>query len=514
VGEQAQVGQHADFSWGRAVLTIALFSVATPLSFWAVNAPRGAAGSGLMGLAVAVLGLGLALLLGLSRFFTRGRATALSVVAVLALLNWRLLGGPVRAIPGLGSLDLDLAPLATVGILGWLAWRFGDRREFQLPALAMGLVMAVSPLPALVSWYAGPSESAGGAEVEIDPWAGGSGDVYIIVLDGYGRADVLSEIYGISVSDTVDRLQEAGFIVPPYAHANYSSTVASLASALLMSHVGTVGERPTDRERVALHRVIGGSSPVVAAFKASGYRYVHVESGWDGARCGDVVDTCRRALLPDETMWALLERSALARIAEYRYGHAFTLNGLRALDDLVALEGDPDPQPRFVFAHVVLPHPPLFADAGCGIRFVRELGGGAMSAVGIDERLLSKREAAYGEQVSCVNRRLVEFAGLLDPEDIVIVTGDHGPDSFVQLSLNPTEWSADAIWERMSVFAAVRMPGCEDRVSDAWSVVDGLRVLVECLSGRRLPAPADGLFVYPVDASPGVVAELEGEVMR
>ena len=52
-------------------------------------------------------------------------------------------------------------------------------------------------------------------------------DIYFIVLDGYGRSDVLKEFYGYDNSDFLRGLKEKGFYVAQDSMANYSNGVST-----------------------------------------------------------------------------------------------------------------------------------------------------------------------------------------------------------------------------------------------------------------------------------------------
>lgn len=61
-------------------------------------------------------------------------------------------------------------------------------------------------------------------------------DIYYIIVDGYGREDVLRETYGIDNSEFLGFLKENGFHVIDQAHSNYTQTVYSLSSSLNLNY--------------------------------------------------------------------------------------------------------------------------------------------------------------------------------------------------------------------------------------------------------------------------------------
>ena len=67
-------------------------------------------------------------------------------------------------------------------------------------------------------------------------------DIYYIVLDGFGRPDILQSHYGLDVTNFVAFLTARGFTVPPLAQSNYSQTFLSLASTLNLTYLDRLAE--------------------------------------------------------------------------------------------------------------------------------------------------------------------------------------------------------------------------------------------------------------------------------
>jgi len=66
-------------------------------------------------------------------------------------------------------------------------------------------------------------------------------DVYYIILDSYGRQDVLKDIYNLDNSDFIHQLESIGFIIPECTQSNYSDTMFSLSSSLNMEYLDGLG---------------------------------------------------------------------------------------------------------------------------------------------------------------------------------------------------------------------------------------------------------------------------------
>lgn len=58
-------------------------------------------------------------------------------------------------------------------------------------------------------------------------------DIYYIIVDGYGRSDLLKELFEYDNSTFLQFLSDRGFYVAEAAHSNYVQTSLSIASSLI-----------------------------------------------------------------------------------------------------------------------------------------------------------------------------------------------------------------------------------------------------------------------------------------
>ena len=68
-------------------------------------------------------------------------------------------------------------------------------------------------------------------------------DIYFIVLDGYGRSDILREFYGHDNSAFINRLKQKGFWSSENSSANYSRTDFSIAATLNYRYLSELSKR-------------------------------------------------------------------------------------------------------------------------------------------------------------------------------------------------------------------------------------------------------------------------------
>ncbi len=120
------------------------------------------------------------------------------------------------------------------------------------------------------------------------PTTGPLRDVYYIVLDAYGRSDILSNILGYDNSAFLQRLQEMGFYVVDCAQSNYAKTDLSLSSSLNMQYVTALDPEltPDNKDRVPLWNLVKDNQ-VKQLFHDLGYKIVSFETGFDFSHLND-----------------------------------------------------------------------------------------------------------------------------------------------------------------------------------------------------------------------------------
>ena len=364
-----------------------------------------------------------------------------------------------------------------------------------------------------------PSRVADPAVVELSPPTARRPDVYFLVLDAYGRSDVLEQIYGFDNSGFLRRLEGKGFVVARSSTANYCQTALSLAATLNVRYLDDLaGSRSTDR--LPLKRLITDNA-VFRAFRSQGYRLVTFATGFDAT---DSIDAdlmlappshlgTFHALVADQTpLWLLLGRRAAHEPHRMHRDRV-----LKVFEELPAAS-HPSTSPTFTFAHVVAPHPPF--------------------VFGADGSDVSGREAAYSLNDSDGWRRLEGHSG---PDDyarryrdqvayltdrveravdrilatsptppIIIIQGDHGPGShFDAAAERPND-----LRERMSILNACYLPDAHRApIADSITPINTIRLVLDRCFGANLGPLPDRNF-YSAYQSPYAFIEVTDELKR
>ncbi len=337
------------------------------------------------------------------------------------------------------------ASLALVGMQGYQigAAIWHDRQQLEQSPVAV----------MLPSIPAGESPIAEGAELP---------DIYYIVVDAYGRKDVLAELYDHDNGQFLNDLREREFYIADQSRANYHLTELSLASSLNMTHLPEAGlER--FRTRAPVRQMIQDNA-VSRFLSQRGYRTVSIASGKADTECRQFDRFVSPAPGLSIFQDVLLHTTAVPTLVELlprdvpRPADFHRRRLTATLAALPAAAGDAE-QPSFVLSHLMSPHPPFVFDAeGAAVdihgQYLVADGMGFLSCHHGDRQLYRE---SYAAQLAYLNQRLLNtidniLAG--DREAVIVLQGDHGPRSRMNFD-DPTKTD---LTEAMGILNAIRLP--------------------------------------------------------
>lgn len=145
-------------------------------------------------------------------------------------------------------------------------------------ALVVFQVVSAAPYYLTMSVKAKPLENDG-EPLTFTPKAGDGKerDVYFILIDNYGREDVLRSKDNFDNSELVNELKKRGFIFPDCAQANYFATAPDISSILNMKYLDQMGVDESVYAKRAGYTALASmmqDSEVMRKFKAYGYHTV------------------------------------------------------------------------------------------------------------------------------------------------------------------------------------------------------------------------------------------------
>lgn len=441
------------------------------------------------------------------------RAAVLTTMLWTAFSMYGHLYQVFRATPALASAlgrHSVLGPLFFL-LVAALAWRILRARQTYIIALFMNAILGV--LVALMVFNAGfgywnasqshqakPSATARAPMqlTTIDP--ANRPDIYYIILDTYARADVIQDKFELDTSGFLQALRSKGFYIASDSHANYDFTRVSLASSLNMNFIQDLDARftPDNANNAILDDYILHSK-VRASLESIGYRTVAFATGFTYTEMTDAdlyLSPARPSLLaadiqPFESLW--LKTTALRALFDT---HPVFLSGvlgwlsfphqahvereLFLLDQIARLPETPGP--KFVFAHVLIPHVPLVFRSDGSItrddRYFRE----TFDQPASEEYLLD----GYRNQVEYINHRILSIVDAILKKSVhppvIIIQGDHG-----SLYFNP-----------FPILNAYYLPeSCDKVLYPGITPVNSFRAVFNACFDANLPLLPDQAFSSP-----------------
>jgi hypothetical protein len=382
------------------------------------------------------------------------------------------------------------------------SWRMARQERLSSALLVIAAAMFVAPLASLsVFALSMPAARDAAAAGETRAFVQRP-NIYFFLMDGYARADKLRELSGADNTPFLDSLRDSGFRVIDRATANYPTTWLSVSSTLSMRYIQTE-DMPPYRSTAPHYRIMNGDSATVRRFRANGYRYVHLANGHPQFNCSGIADLCIGR--QDETSVTaisdlelnLLQMTplyyVLSRLAPDVLSKPFRGSISQVADVADEIAGIPLDQPFFLYAHLLVPHPPYLLDAQCRPN---------NNMADVSLRSWS-REAipAYAAYMQCANRQMMDLVGRIlarDRQAVIVLQGDHGSGFLVDWLLPLRQWSQAGISERLAPLSAIRMPAaCQDSLYDDMSLVNNFRAVTACLEGRRPQYLEDKSYITP-----------------
>ncbi len=254
-------------------------------------------------------------------------------------------------------------------------------------------------------------------------------DIYYIIFDRYASSETLSEFFDFDNSIFEKELEKRGFYTASRSRANYPYSYLSLASSLNYDYLNFIFDQTGVSDDKTIVYPLLKKSRAVQFLKSQGYKYYHLGTWWEPIRINQLADEnfLHESFAPplfdlNEFSSKLIQTTLLdffiknftsirtdsvdggSRIVRYQFDQ---------LEKIPPMAG-----PKFVFAHILLTHPPYF--------FNKE---GAI----IPRTTIKKMEEKqlYTESVLFANRKILHLVDTLISESakppVIVFQADEGP---------------------------------------------------------------------------------------
>ena len=393
----------------------------------------------------------------------------------------------------LGGLWIALAGLA-------LAWAGRRRTRVQNAALTLNVVslglVVVSTVQ--IIWWSVPAQTKSPVDDHAPvqaldvPEGQTPPDIYYIIPDSYGRSDLLRTAFGYDNSAFLSDLETMGFYVADCSQSNYNRTDVSLGSSLNMEYLQNLDDdfKPGNQGRRTLWDSIIHST-VRYELESVGYKTVSFSTGFAWSELADA-----DVYFSPSPVWSAMTgfETMLIRTTPARYLENLNLINLDQIDGqryrerthliLDSMEQLAHmPGPKFVFIHIISPHPPFVFGPDGSITDPAPF-------LNKDHRYTaSSYTEGYRNQAEYISSQLETALSTLLAESaqppVIILQGDHAP------------WLQTGN-KKFTILNAYYLPGHADRLYPSISPVNTFRLVLDSYLGADYPLLKDKSYYSPI----------------
>ena len=449
------------------------------LALLAHNISEVDAAAGLRSLVIALIAVSLLLLI-LRFIYRNGHRTAFASAMLIALIftyghafdlifeKWK--------IPHLSTWMLSVWLILSVLALVWAGKRNAHFEGAALPLNVISLALVLYTAGTTI-WWSFPDSSSStpvdeNAPVQdLVPTENASmPDIYYIIIDSYARSDLLKRDFSYDNSAFIHSLEDLGFYVADCTQSNYNRTDISLASSLNMDYLQNLDPafQPGRTSRHTLWESIN-RSVVRTSLEKVGYETVAFASGFVWSEFKDATVFKTPSLLFSELTafeTLLIRTTPLRHFEDLGWINLEQIDGERFRERTALVFDSMDtlarmPGPKFVFIHIIPPHPPfIYAPDGTPTDpapFLNEHKRYTLKSY--TEGYRNEVEYISGQIKTAVEKLLAESAA----PPIIILQGDHAPwlqtgkDNFLVLNAYYLPGHSDLLYRTISPVNTFRL---------------------------------------------------------
>jgi hypothetical protein len=354
-------------------------------------------------------------------------------------------------------------------------------------------------------------------------------DIYYIILDAYGREDTLKDFYIYDNSEFIHALEQRGFYVADKSNSNYMQTLLSLSSSLNMDYLDKYISQNDGNPSVHFLSGLIDNSRLREFLSSRGYKMVAYETTFEDLSKADLFlkppeekNLSARSLLSINEFEGMLIDTTIGKAwldtfykeqnssansilrLPYLQHHNRVIFTLTDLANVAKMPGN-----KFVFAHVISPHPPFVFDRNGNFVYpprAYSTSDGNYFNGGREEYI-----SGYTEEIQYLNKLVLKavdeiMANSSEPP-IIIIQGDHGPGAYTVF--DSVEQSN--VQDRMAMLNAYYFPDRQYvKLYPSISPVNSFRVVLDEYFGAALDLLPDNHYfstetVSPLDGSRKII---------
>ena len=293
-------------------------------------------------------------------------------------------------------------------------------------------------------------------------------DVYYLILDEYARNDALIEYHNFSNHELTEFLEKKGFHIAKNSFANYPMSVQSIPAIMNMDYINFLADeigtevrnyKPLNGKNYGLYP----NNMVIKNFEEMDYKIITFNTFALHLHENPLADKtfCHRdKFLLDNRLADVLARTSIFGYYIERWAEGELRQATLCAFENFGNAGNVFDEPVFVWAHVMLPHPPwIFGPNG------EEITPGKPLLITDNPEFRDsgwEPKRQYIQQVQFANKKTIEVVENIlenNRNAIIIIQGDHG----TAWETNWMEPSKEDAWQRLRNFDAIYFPDKDKR---------------------------------------------------
>ncbi|MDB2665423.1 sulfatase-like hydrolase/transferase [Gammaproteobacteria bacterium] len=334
-------------------------------------------------------------------------------------------------------------------------------------------------------------------------------NIYSIFLDAYSSSDQLA-ILGFNNSSLENTLLNNDFYVAQNAKSNFIKTDLSMYTFWSMEYPRIINNKPDINKRAIQNTALGNNNGI-KLFRNLGYQYIRMGPNQSRLQdCSGFEDICLFQINSidgaaggmSSTIITQIFRMTPLYLVWYKYFSSSKRNlslksTLQDATNSLRSRASEFSAPYLVSIHVWQPHAPFIFQRNCEPHAVQIPYYRSWDRNGLNKE---QNIDYYLQSTECTNKQLEELVNNIvasDPTAIIMIQSDHGHAFSMDLNLEPSQWTQEAIDARSSIFWAVKAPNsCAKSLYNSISSVNSLRFIFGCLASEDPVFLEDRTFIH------------------
>lgn len=330
-----------------------------------------------------------------------------------------------------------ILPVSFLFLLVFIVWLKKRKRPFQKPIYYLNILFLLLILIDTI-WLSGKiidqkdnssSDITNAGLIKCDTCK--KPDIFFIILDGYSGNKALKEKFDFDNSAFENELRHRGFHIVSDSRSNYNYTPFSTASILNMNYPELNMKTKGQGNLNYSYRMIRDNL-VVKFLEASGYtvyNYSIFDLAKQPAKNYDNILPVKTKLITAQTFLSRLKKDIGGNIimgkfrikaVEKKFTYSYLQNNNNFIRFTTDIAAQQQPSPKFVYAHLIMPHFPYYFDSQ----------GRPFPYDSLTKESFITNKHNYIEYLQYCNKQILQFANDIlsssPTPPVIIFLGDHG----------------------------------------------------------------------------------------